>query len=100
MIAFHTRLEKAKKQGRLTTADLSRWFGRPYHTVRGWLEGHEPWGPNGEESIRLMAILERAITKRKGFPVPVHLSITERRAYIEARRHDLNGGLSRTRTAA
>ena len=100
MIAFKTRLERAKKQGRLTTADLSTWFGRPYHTVRGWLEGHEPWGPNGEESIRLMAILERAIKKHKGFPVPVHLSPQQRRAYVEARRHDLDGGLSRACAAA
>ena len=100
MIAFHARLEKAKKQGRLTTADLSTWFGRPYHTVRGWLEGHEPWGPNGEEAIRLMAILERAIARRKGFPVPFDLSPQQRRAYVEARRHDLNGGLSRTRLAS
>jgi hypothetical protein len=96
MIAFKTRLERAKKQGRLTTADLATWFERPYPTVRSWLlKGREPWGPNGEDSLRLMAILERAIKNKRGFPVPIRLSPSNRRAYVEARRHDLDGRVPR-----
>lgn len=99
-MTFKSRLEKVKRDGRLTTADLAVLLNRPYHTVAGWLQGHNPWGPHGEESVKLLSTIEHAITKRRGFPVPVQLSPVERRRHVTRVRHDLNGGLPKTRTAS
>jgi hypothetical protein len=95
--SFKTRLERVKKQGSLTTADLSILLGRPYHTVRGWLQGYEPWGPHGEESRRLLSKVESTIKKRRGLPVPVRLSPIERRDHVTQVRHDIDGRLSQAR---
>ena len=40
-MSFVKRLEKVSKAGLLTTADLATWFGRPYSTVNGWVQGYE-----------------------------------------------------------
>ncbi len=43
MRTFQQRLARCVERGNLTVADLSRWFGRPYQTVRSWLtDGWEP----------------------------------------------------------
>ncbi len=43
--AFQSRLKTCVERGNLTVADLHRWFGRPYATVRSWLDdGYEPAG--------------------------------------------------------
>lgn len=94
-----TRLKRAMLAGSLTVADLSTWFARPYATVRGWLQGYEPWGPHGEESRRLLALLEQAIKRRRGFPVPVQMSPIERRNHVRQVRHDLDGGFFKARAA-
>ena len=99
MLTFQERMERAKNAGKLTNADLSVWFDRPYATVRGWLKGREPWGPHGEESRRLLKLLEQAIGQRRGFPVPVYLSPAGRRRHMTKVRHDLNGGISQAHTA-
>ena len=99
MKSFQKRLERVKRDGSLTTADLSVWFDRPYATVRGWLQGYDPWGPHGEESARLLGVLENAIKKRRGFPVPVRLSPIARREHVQQVRHALNGGLPQARLA-
>jgi hypothetical protein len=40
---FQQRLQRCRERGNLTVADMARWFGRPYATVRSWLnEGWEP----------------------------------------------------------
>jgi hypothetical protein len=42
---FQRRRAACVETGNLTVADLSRWFGRPYATVRTWLyDGFEPSG--------------------------------------------------------
>jgi hypothetical protein len=96
---FAKRLAKVSKAGLLTTADLSTWFGRPYATVRGWVQGYEPWGPNGEEARRLLVALESAIIHRRGFPVPVHLSPAQRKQHVQKARHEHNGRLPASRAA-
>lgn len=97
---FQQRLERAKKSGSLTTADLSIWFARPYATVRGWIEnGYEPWSVHEGEISRLLDVLETAIRKKRGFPLPSKLSPFERREHVTRMRHELNGGLSQTRAS-
>jgi hypothetical protein len=96
---FAKRLERVSKAGLLTTADLSTWFGRPYATVRGWLQGYEPWGPNGEEARKALTTLERAVEQRNGFPVPVHLSPVARREHVRRQRGLHHARLSKARAA-
>lgn len=45
MKTFQQRLRACVESGNLTVADLGRWFGRPYATVRSWL--HDGWEPAG-----------------------------------------------------
>ena len=87
-MTFVRRLNSAKENGRLTTTDLSIWFERPYHTVRGWLEGKEPWGVYAEDVSRHLDILEKLIAKRNGFPVPAVLSPSDRRKHMKKARHE------------
>ncbi len=94
------RLKRAMREGSLTVADLSTWFGRDYHTVRTWVtKGRTPWGPNGDEARRLLALLEAAISKKRSFPVPINLSPVMRRTYMRWLRYDLDSRLSQARPA-
>jgi hypothetical protein len=86
--SFSSRLRHVMREGRLTVSDLSRWFGRPYGTVRSWLEGRNPWGPAGEDAHKDLDTLEHAVRNKKGFPVPSKLSPSARRDYMLARKHD------------
>jgi hypothetical protein len=89
---FHTRLRRAQKLASLTPADLSIWFARPYGTIRGWLEqGYEPWGPNGDVARYMLDLLEHAITRRNGFPVPVQLTPVQRREHVKRIRKYVDG---------
>jgi hypothetical protein len=106
--SFQARLERAKKDGRLSTSDLSIWFGRSYHTIRGWLvpradrarkQGYEPWGPQADAAYRSLALLEDHIRRKRGFPVPLELSPVERQIHVKRVRHGLNGRLPKTRSA-
>jgi hypothetical protein len=100
--SFRRRLESAAQSGKMTTADLSVWFARPYATVRGWLTNphhYVPWGPDGDEAQRLLTILERAIKRKDGFPVPLNLAPLGRRLHVTRMRHELDGRLSPTRAA-
>lgn len=85
----------------MTTADLAVWFSRPYPTVRGWLEGYEPWGPNGERAYELLADLEWAIKNKFWMPVPISLPPRNRRAHMIAARHEnaRRNRIPRTRAA-
>lgn len=98
-MSFSTRLQKVKKAGLLTTADLSLWFDRPYPTVRGWLDGYEPWGPNGDRARHLLDIIESAVEHRRGFPVPVHLSPSDRREHMRRVKNDHGARLPKTHSA-
>lgn len=75
-MTFQKRLKACQENGNLTVADLSRWFGREYATVRGWVEdGIEPGGGPGDKqhAQSLLVLLEKLIERRKGFPIPVGL---------------------------
>ena len=89
---FCGRLDQAKSRGDFTTADLANWFGRPYHTVWFWVnKDRQPRGSKGQRKLMVdrLELLEKAISKKRGLPVPVELNQFERPAYIEKLRHDL-----------
>lgn len=73
---FQQRLARCRDQGNLTVADLGRWFGRPYPTVRTWLiNGWEPGdGPVTRARMQTrLAELETAISRHgaalRGMPM-------------------------------
>lgn len=100
MISFSKRLAICLKRGQMAQGDLRWWFGRSYSTTASWLrQDREPRGPAGEEARRRLALLEKGIALKKGFPVPVTLSSTERPHHIEKLYHDHSAGVSRKNTA-
>lgn len=59
-MTFQKRLTKCMKAGSLRTADLARWFDRPYTTVREWvLHGREPGEKDRSHVERRLKVLER-----------------------------------------
>ncbi len=100
MRSFSQRLAVCLEKGRMTKADLRRWFERPYATVETWLDdGREPRSPRGDEARRRLSLLERGIAERRGFPIPLELSSTERPRYIEKLYHDISAAVSRKNTS-
>ena len=69
---FQQRLKACQQAGNMTTADLQRWFDRPYQTVRYWLDGTKPGGGpiDRGHAQQMLELLEALIRKKKGFPVP------------------------------
>ena len=99
MKSFAQRLARCAEKGQLTKADLRRWFKRPYSTVETWLDDHrEPRGAAGDLARHHLALLERGIAERRGFPVPVELSAIERPHHIEKLYHDISAAVSRKDT--
>ena len=72
------------QDGNLTVADLSRWFDRPYPTVRGWLNGGEVGGAPLDTAwiMAQLVRLEKMLAKGRGLPVP-RLTMQARAAYID-----------------
>ena len=71
--SFQQRLKACQQVGNLTTADLQRWFDRPYQTVRSWVDrGIEPGGGpiDREHAAQMLGLLEILIKKKQGFPIP------------------------------
>jgi hypothetical protein len=100
MKTFSSRLAICLRKGQMAQGDLRWWFGRSYSTTASWLrDNREPRGPAGEEARRRLALLEKGIALKKGFPVPVNLSSLERPAYIENLYHAHSAGVSRKNTA-
>lgn len=71
--AFSHRLQAIMRDGNLTGADLTRWFGRPDPTVRGWISGdHQLSG--GQLDVAYVEAqlvkLERLLKSKRGLPVP------------------------------
>lgn len=91
---FYTRLSQCMKIGDLGYADLHHWFERPRPTVRLWIEKktEAPRGPAGKLAFERLILLERAIAKRRGMPVPRTLSALERPKHIKR----VRDGLERT----
>ena len=101
MKSFHDRLLACLKRGQMTMGDLRWWFGRSYATTASWVkEDREPRGPAGKEARRRLALLEKGIALKKGFPVPASLSNLERPHHIEKIYHDLSAGVPRKNTAS
>ena len=99
MKSFSQRLARCAERGQLTKADLRRWFKRPYSTVETWLDDdREPRGPAGNEARHRLVLLEKGIAERRGFPVPVELSATERPRHIEKLYHDISAAIPRKNT--
>jgi hypothetical protein len=83
---FAPRLSVCMRRGDLRTADLSRWFDRPYATVRQWIvEEREPSGSPGQikELYDALSLLEQAISNKK-FPMATVLKPMARIAYVRA----------------
>ena len=100
MKSFHDRLVVCLAKGKLTTGDLHRWFARPYSTIERWVkEDREPRGPGGEEARRRLALLEKGIALKKGFPIPANLSSLERPHHIEKLFHEHSAGVPRKNPA-
>jgi hypothetical protein len=99
MKTFAERLQDCVDKGRLTGADLSIWFNRPYPTVRTWRLGlSEPWHPWREEAEQCLIILERLI-HQKELPMPSSYSAFDRRYRIRELVREYHPGLPKTRTA-
>ncbi|HEX8838192.1 MAG TPA: hypothetical protein VF748_14720 [Candidatus Acidoferrum sp.] len=97
---FSARMRLCAVRGRMTKSDMARWFRRPYHTVSHWWnDGTEPWGPNGDEALRKLFILEEQIKEGEHFPIPFDLSPAQRIKYLEGVLHDLRDRLSQPRAA-
>ena len=104
-ISFQERLQAAQQAGNLSVADLSLWFDRSYHTVRGWLVpradrgrdyGYEPWDPHRNEILRRLTNLERFVSRRK---MPYRLKPTQRRDFLKKHAHDYNSKVSTTHSS-
>ena len=70
---FQQRLRACERGGNLTVADLARWFGRPYPTVRTWVQnGIEPGGGpiDKEHAESMLGLLETLIKQKRGLPLP------------------------------
>ena len=75
-MTFQQRLQRCRERGNLTVADFSRWFDRPYATVRSWLtEGWEPGdGPVTQKRMedrlaQLEAVVRDRSTELKKLPM-------------------------------
>jgi hypothetical protein len=99
MSSFGKRLAICLRKGQMAQGDLRWWFARSYSTTASWLkDDREPRGPAGDEARRRLTLLEKSIAARRGFPVPVALSSTERPAYIE-KTYANSAGVSRKNSA-
>jgi hypothetical protein len=86
--------------GKLSVADLAKWFDRPYHTVRSWVQfGNAPRGPRAEGVYRKLERLEHLIKAKRGFPVPDTVDFFARPSYILKIRNGRNASLPQSRSA-
>ena len=102
MKTFSHRLAICLKRGQMAQGDLRWWFGRSYATTASWLHGTRtprPGSPIGVEAERRLLLLENAIARKKGFPVPHDLSLTERPHHIEKLYHDNSARVPRKNTS-
>lgn len=85
---FHERLIACMDKGNLRLADLSHWFGKPYHTVWFWVYKHRmPRSLKGQRKLMMdrLANLEKVIP----FKFPDGLNQFERPKYIEKTRIEI-----------
>lgn len=92
MESFTKILHWCENRGRMTTADLARWFDRDYHTVAGWVQrSRQPSGPRLPQVLDDVMQLQAAIKTQCGFPIPVDLSPRDRAAYVTRLREEIGG---------
>jgi len=84
-IPFSDRLKKVSTSGELSVSNLSIWFERTRPTVNTWFGGREPRGPRGVRAYHRLALLEKAIRDRMGFPIPAQLNDADRAKYVTER---------------
>jgi hypothetical protein len=104
MKTFAERLAICLRKGQMVQGDLRWWFGRSYATTGAWLKGSRSPGEERrraghDEAWRRLELLEMAIARKKGFPVPHDLSLTERPHHIEKLYHDNCARIPRKNTA-
>lgn len=100
MKSFSQRLTACLERGRMAQGDLRWWFARSYSTTASWLkDDREPRGPAGDEARRRLSLLERGISERRGFPIPVELTSTERPRHIEKLFYDISAAVPRKNTS-
>ncbi len=86
---FSNRVKRCIEVGDMTVGDLKHWFNRPYPTIWRWVNsGYSPRGPAGRKAFERLDLLERAIDKGIGFPIPTELTCRERPKYIMQCRRD------------
>lgn len=88
MITFSQRLDKVRRDGNLSIADLAHWFERPHPTVSGWLRGGRVGlAPLDTAWIEAqLGRLENMLRKNRGLPVP-RLRREDRRIYLDQLRN-------------
>ena len=97
---FSKRLAICLRKGQMAQGDLRWWFARSYSTTASWLkDDREPRGPAGDEARRRLVLLEKLISAKRGLPVPVDLSSTDRPRYIENLYHASSGRQQDARSA-
>jgi len=72
MKSLADRLQRVQRDGNLSIADLARWLDREHPTVRGWVRGVKIGGAAGDQEHveAMLALLERLVQSKHGFPVP------------------------------
>lgn len=94
------RLHAALDEGGLSKRDLSLWFGRPYATVRMWIEGvQEPWVVWRQDIEQKLEVLEYLIRQRKSLPVPASFRPSDRLELIERLVRERDARFSRAHSA-
>jgi hypothetical protein len=78
MDSFHNVLLACQKKGDLTISDLARWFERPRPTVNTWINGRVPFGPQSRAVFQRLLLLREVVQDKRWFPIPPHLTWTER----------------------
>lgn len=82
-MTFSERAKQCIYVGDMTVADLTYWFKRPYATCWRWVNAdYTPRGPAGRKAFELLDLLESAIDKGLGFPIPTNLTCRGRPKYI------------------
>jgi len=85
-----TRLNCVMVDGHLQTSDLAYWFDRPYPTVRTWVQdGRSPMRGHRQSALSRLGLLEHAVAKQLGFPVPANVRAHDRPKYIVKIRDEL-----------
>jgi len=83
-LGLSARLKKCLERGKLTIADLALWLGRPFPTVRMWVNAFTyPSGPRAAGLWPKLTRLEKMIHDNVGFRSPMTSVTSTDRGYIK-----------------